>query len=117
MQPTGPGTVYRTATKWTANGTPNAAAENKRLAQEGFREVTSVPTGYGVSWATELSSASAAAREQAAELQEFAYGPGAPRTTTRFTVSGVPTAEGWVFPNADANGNALVSGTFRRPRQ
>ena len=45
MQPTGPATVYRTATQWTSNGVPNAAAEDKRLAQEGFREVTSVQTG------------------------------------------------------------------------
>ena len=103
MQPTGPATVYRTATQWTSNGVPNAAAEDKRLAQEGFRQVTSVQTGQGVSWAMELGSASAAAREKAAELKEFAYGPGAPTTTTRFTVSGVPSADGWVFPNADAN--------------
>jgi hypothetical protein len=103
MQPTGRATVYRTAAQWTSNGVPNAAAEDKRLAQEGFREVTSVQTGQGVSWAMELGSASAATREKAAELQAFAYGPGAPTTTTRFTVPGVPSAEGWVFPYADAN--------------
>jgi hypothetical protein len=103
MQPTGPATVYRTATQWTSNGVPNAAAEDKRLAQEGFREVTSVQTGQGVSWAMELGSASAATREKAAELKAFAYGAGAPTTTTRFAVPGVPSAEGWVFPYADAN--------------
>jgi hypothetical protein len=105
MQPTGRATVYRTAAQWTSSGVPNAAAEDKRLAQEGFREVTSVQTGQGVSWAMELGSASAATREKAAELQAFAYpnGPGTPTTTTRFTVPGVPSAEGWVFPYADAN--------------
>jgi hypothetical protein len=103
MQPTGRATVYRTAAQWTSNGTPNAAAEDQRLAQEGFRDVTSVQTSQGVSWAMELGSAAAAAREKAAELHEFAYGPGAPTTTTRFTIPGIPSADGWVFPNADAN--------------
>jgi hypothetical protein len=105
---------------------PNGAAENKRLAQEGFRQVVSVSTGsakgQGVSWAMELGSASAAAREKAAELQEFAYGPGAPGAT-RFAVPGVPGAEGWGQANTDANilftegrclmlvGDELTSGT------
>lgn len=103
MQPTGSATVYRTAAQWTSDGVPNAAAEDKRLAQESFREVTSVQTGQGLSWAMELGSASAATREKAAELKAFAYGPGAPLTTTRFAVPGVAGAEGWVFPYADAN--------------
>jgi hypothetical protein len=102
MQPTGRA-HYFTATQWTSNGVPNAAVENKRLAQEDFRKVISVQTGHGVSWAMELGSSSAAAREKAAELHEFAHGPGAPTTTTRFTIPGVPSAEGWVFPYADAN--------------
>jgi len=103
MTPTGKPTVDATPAQWTSNGTPNAAAENTRLAHEGFREVISVQTGQGVSWVMQLASAPAAAREQAAELKEFAYGPGAPATTTRFTVPGVPSAEGWDFPDADAN--------------
>jgi hypothetical protein len=103
MQPTGVATVYRTAARWTSNGVPAAAAEDKRLSQEGFRGVTSVQTGHGVSWVMQLGSASGAAREKGAELREFAYGPGAPTTTTQFTVPGVRSAEGWVFPYADAN--------------
>lgn len=103
MQPTGSATTYETPGQWTSNGVPNAATENKRLTQEGFSKVISVPTGHGISWAMELGSASAAAREKAAELKEFVYGPGAPTTTTRFTVTGVPSAEGWVFPAAAAN--------------
>ena len=63
MQPTGRATAYVTAGQWTSKGVPNAAVEDKRLAQEGFRNVISVQTGQGVSWAMELGSASAAARE------------------------------------------------------
>jgi hypothetical protein len=107
MHPTGKAVADRTPAQWTANGTPNAAAEDKRLRQEGFREVISVQTGassaQGVSWAMELASASAVAREQAAELKEFAYGPDAPTKATRFSVLGVASAEGWAFPGADAN--------------
>jgi hypothetical protein len=121
---------YFTATQWTSNGVPNGAAEAKRLAQEGFSEVISVQTGsakgQGVSWAMRLGSASAAAREKAAELQEFAYGPQAPGAT-RFTVAGVPGAEGWGQPNTNANilfaegrclmlvGDQLASGTDNNP--
>lgn len=103
MQRTGPATADLTAAQWTANGVPDAAAENTRLAKEGFREVISVQTSQGVSWAMQVGSASAAAREEATELKEFASGPQAPANTTRFTIPGVPSAEGWVFPNADAN--------------
>ena len=103
MQPTGPTTADLTPAQWTANGVPDAAAENTRLAKEGFREVISVQTSQGVSWAMQLGSPSAAAREQATELKEFGSGPQAPANTTRFTIPGVPSAEGWVFPNADAN--------------
>ena len=103
MAPVGSPTADLTPAQWTSTGDPNAAADNKRLAQNGFREVISVQTGQGVSWAMKLGSASAATREKAAELQEFAYGPGTPTTTTRFTVPGVSGADGWVFPNADAN--------------
>jgi hypothetical protein len=103
MQRTGPATADLTPAQWTSGGVPDAAAENKRLAKEGFREVTSVQTSQGVSWAMQLGSASAAAREEAAELNEFASGPQAPANTTRFTIPGVPSAHGWVFPNADAN--------------
>ena len=102
MQPTGTAHACVTAGQWTSNGVPNAAVVNKRLGQEGFRKVISVQTGHGISWAMEPSSPSAAAREKAAELHDFAYGPGAP-TTMRFTVPGVPSAQGWVFPDADAN--------------
>lgn len=103
MQRTGPATADLTATQWTANGAPDAAAENTRLAKEGFRQVISVQTSQGVSWAMQLGSSSAAAREEAAELKEFASGPQASPGTKRFTIPGVPGAEGWVFPNADAN--------------
>lgn len=105
LPPTGRATRYLAATEWTSD-IPNGAADAKRLAQEGFREVESVQTGsakgQGISWAMELGSASAAAREKAAELQEFAYGPQAPGAT-RFPVAGVPGAEGWGQPDADAN--------------
>jgi hypothetical protein len=103
MQPTGRAKADVTARQWTSNGTPDAAVEDKRLAHEGFRKVISVQTGQGVSWAMQLGSASAAAREKTAELNTFTHAPGAPATTTRFTVPGVPSAEGWVFPDADAN--------------
>ena len=103
MQRTGPATADLTLAQWTSGGVPDAAAENTRLAKEGFREVISVQTSQGVSWAMQLGSASAAAREEATELKEFASGLQAPANTTRFTIPGVPTAEGWVFPNADAN--------------
>jgi hypothetical protein len=107
LPPTGKATAYLTATQWTSNGVPNGAAEDKRLAHEGFREAMSVQTGstkgQGVSWVMELGSASAAAREKTAELREFAYGPGAPTTPTRFTVPSVPSAEGWTFPSQVAN--------------
>jgi hypothetical protein len=106
LAPTGRVTHYLTATQWTSNGVPNGAAEAKRLSQEGFREVMSVQTGsttgHGISWVTELGSASAAAREKAAELNEFASGPEA-AGTTRFPVAGVPGAEGWGQPDTDAN--------------
>ena len=106
LPPTGRVTQYLTATQWTSNGVPNGAAEAKRLSQEGFREVMSVQTGstkgHGISWVTELGSASAAAREKAAELQEFAYGPEAPGAT-RFPVAGAPGAEGWGQTDTDAN--------------
>ena len=130
LPPTGRATHYLTATQWTSNGVPNGAAENKRLAQEGFRAATSVQTGstkgQGVSWVMELGSASAAAREKAAELQAFAYGPQAPGAT-RFAVAGVPGAEGWGQPGTDANilftegrclmlvGDQLASGTDDKP--
>lgn len=130
LAPTGQTTHYLTATQWTSNGVPNGAAEAKRLTQEGFREAMSVQTGstkgQGVSWAMELGSASAATREKAAELREFAYGPVAPGAT-RFTVAGVPGAEGWGQPNTDANilftegrclmlvGDQLASSTDNKP--
>ena len=103
MQRTGPATADRTPAQWTSDGVPDAADENERLAKEGFREVISVSTSDGISWAMQLGSASAAAREEAAELKEFASGPQAPATTTRFTIPGITSADGWVFPNADAN--------------
>jgi hypothetical protein len=103
MERTGPATTDLTPSQWTSDGVPDAAAENTRLAKEGFREVISVGTSDGVSWAMQLGSAPAAAREEAAELKEFAYGPQAPPNTTRFTIPGISSADGWVFPNADAN--------------
>ena len=66
MQRTGPATADLTPAQWTSGGVPDAAAENKRLAKEGFREVISVqtgsPKGQGISWVAQLGSASAAAR-------------------------------------------------------
>jgi hypothetical protein len=103
MQRTGPATVNLTPAQWTANGVPDATAVNKRLAKEGFREVISVQTSQGVSWAMQLASASTAAREEATELKEYTSGSQAPANTSHFTIPGVPSAEGWVFPNADAN--------------
>jgi len=103
MQRTGPATADRTPAQWTSDGAPNPAAEDKRLADEGFREVISVGTSEGVSWAMQLGSPSAAAREEAAEVKEYASAPQAPANTTRFTIPGIRSADGWVFPNADAN--------------
>jgi hypothetical protein len=103
MKPSGSPTVNRTAAQWTANGVPNADATNKRLTGEGFREVISVPTTEGVSWAMELGSASAAVHEQASELKAYSSGAQAPPDTTHFTIPGIASAEGWVFPDADAN--------------
>jgi hypothetical protein len=130
LPPKGRGTQYLSAAQWTSIGVPNAAAEAKRLAQEGLREVMSVQTGstrgQGVSWAMELGSASSAAREKAAEFQEFAHGPGAPGAT-RFTVPGVPSAEGWTVASQVANvvftegrclmliGDQLASATDNKP--
>jgi hypothetical protein len=130
LPPAGRVTHYLTATQWTSNDVPNGAVEAKRLSREGFREVMSVQTGstkgQGVSWVTELGTASAAAREKAAELQEFAYGPKAPGAT-RFTVASVPGAVGWGQPDTDANilftegrclmlvGDQLASGTDNKP--
>jgi hypothetical protein len=130
LPPTGRVTHYLSATQWTSDGVPNGAAEAKRLSQEGFREVLSVHTGstkgQGISWVTEVGSASAAAREKAAELQEFAYGPEA-AGATRFTDAGVPGAEGWGQPDTDANilftegrclmlvGDQLAPGTDDKP--
>src|ERR1700748_2132341 len=37
MQRTGPATADLTPAQWTSGGVPDAAAENKRLAKEGFR--------------------------------------------------------------------------------
>lgn len=129
LPPTGRATDYLAATKWTSD-IPDGAAEAKRLAQEGFREVVSVQTGsakgQGVSWAMELGSASAAGREKAAELQEFAYGPQA-AGATRFSVASDPGAEGWNQADTDANilftegrclmlvGDELASGTDNKP--
>lgn len=103
MQRTGRATADLTPAQWTSDGVPDAAAENKRLANEGFREVMSVPTSQGISWAMQLGSASAAAREEAAEFKGFASGPQVPTNTQRFTISGIPSADGWIYPNADAN--------------
>lgn len=129
LPPTGRATRYLAATQW-ASDVPNAAAEASRLAQEGFREVVTVQTGSakgaGVSWAMQLGSASAVAREKAAELQEFAYGPQA-SGATRFPVAGIPGAEGWGQSDTDANilfgegrclmlvGDELAPGTDDKP--
>jgi hypothetical protein len=103
MQRTGPTTADLTPAQWTSNGVPDAATENRRLAKERFREVMSVQTSQGVSWAMQLGSATAAAREEATELKEFSSSPQAPADTTRFAIPGIPSAEGWDFPDADAN--------------
>src|SRR6201999_2975754 len=57
MQRTGPATSDLTPAQWTSGGVPDAAAENKRLAKEGFREAISVQTSQGVSWVMHLGSA------------------------------------------------------------
>lgn len=131
LPPSGKATAYLSATQWTSTGGPNGASEDKRLAQEGFREVMSVQTGsskgQGVSWVMQLGSASAAVREKAAELHEFINASGAPTTPTRFTVPGVPSAEGWTVPSQVANvlftegrclmlvGDQLASGGDNKP--
>ena len=106
---TGPPTEARTPAQW-ASGAPNAAAWAKRLAQEGFREGVQVHTGssqgQGVSTAIVLGSASAAAREQAAQLRDAYLPASSGGAVTRFTVSGVPSAQGYTYPDGhppDAN--------------
>jgi hypothetical protein len=129
LPPTGRAMRYLAATQWTSD-IPNGAADAKRLTREGFREVVSVQTGsakgQGISWAMELGSASAAAREKAAELHEFVYGPQA-GGATRFPIAGVPGADGWGQGNTDANilftegrclmlvGDELASGGDNKP--
>ena len=54
----------------------------------------------GLSWVIELSSAEAAAHEQAAELAEGIHDASG---VTRFTVAGIPSAEGFVSSDGSAN--------------
>ena len=77
---------------------------------EGFHRAFSVQTvssdGQGVSWVMELGSVRDAVREQAAELRGFIHVPG---PVGRFTVRGVPTAEGITYPGPNPqDANALV---------
>jgi len=108
LQTTGPPVTSATAKQWTA-AIPNGQAEESRLETEGFERAISVQTasahGQGVSWVLELQSAADATREQAAELRRFMHVPG---RVDRFTVPGVPTAEGFTYPGPDPqDANAL----------
>ena len=103
---TGPPATSATTKQWTA-AIPNGQTEESRLETEGFERAISIQTasadGQGVSWVLELQSAADATREQAAELRSFMHVPG---RVDRFTVRGVPTAEGFTYPGPnpqDAN--------------
>ncbi len=109
FQTTGPPATSTTAALWTA-AIPNGQTEESRLVTEGFHRAISIQTasthGQGVSWVIELGSIRDAAREQTAELRGFIHVPG---QVGRFTVQGVPTAEGFTYPGPDPqDANALV---------
>jgi len=109
FQTTGSPTTSTTAALWTA-AIPNGQTEESRLATEGFHRAISIQTasahGQGVSWVMELGSIRDAVREQAAELRGFTHVPG---PVGRFTVPGVPTAEGFTYPGPNPqDANALV---------
>lgn len=126
LHPTGRPATDRTAAQWSS-GVPDSAAMTKRLPQEGFREAMQVSTGstigQGTSWVMELGSASAAAREQAAELKAYSSALG----ITRFNVPGIANAKGWDQATTDANilftegrclmlvGDQLPSGSNDKP--
>lgn len=106
---TGSPATSTTASLWTAP-LPNGQAQESRLVTEGFHRAISIQTasadGQGVSWVMELGSIRDAAREQTAELRDFIHVPG---PVGRFTVRGVPTAEGFTYPGPDPqDANALV---------
>ena len=108
FQTTGSPATSATAPLWTA-AIPNGRAELSRLGNEGFERAISVQTasarGQGVSWVLELGSARDATHEQTAELRGFTRVPG---RVGRFTVPGVPTAEGFTYPGPDPqDANAL----------
>jgi len=99
-------TVFQTVAQWASggNGQGQDPGDVQRLTREGFREAMSVNTagvGPGLSWVIELSSAGAATHEQAAELAESINGASGVK---RFTVSGIPNADGFTFyPGAASN--------------
>ena len=108
LQTTGPPATSATAKQWTAS-IPNGQAEESRLETEGFERAISIQTasanGQGLSWVLELQSVEDATREQAAELRGFMHAPG---RVDRFTVPGVPTAEGFTYPGPNPqDANAL----------
>ena len=122
FQTTGSPTTSTTAALWTA-AIPHGQPEESRLVSAGFRRVISIQTaaahGQGVSWVMALGSIRDAAREQTAELRSFIHVPG---RVGRFTVRGVPNAEGFTYPGPDLqDANAVVREgrcllTSRRPR-
>jgi hypothetical protein len=108
FQTTGAPTTSTTPVQWTAE-IPNGQAEESRLGNEGFHRAVSVQTGSGqgegVSWVKDLGSTQDAAREQRFELQSFVH-PGGP--VGRFTVPGVPSADGFTYPGPNPHdANAL----------
>ncbi len=109
FQTTGSPAISTTAGLWTAPMT-DGQTEESRLVTEGFHRAFSVQTvssdGQRVSWVMELGSVRDAVREQAAELRGFIHVPG---PVGRFTVRGVPTAEGFTYPGPNPqDANALV---------
>lgn len=108
LRATGAPTTSTTPAQWTAE-IPNGQAEESRLGAEGFHRAVSVQTGAGqsegVSWVMELGSTRDAEREQTAELQSFVHSGG---PVGRFTVPGVPTADGFTYPGpSPQDANAL----------
>jgi hypothetical protein len=108
LRATGAPMTSTTPAQWTAE-IPNGQAEASRLGAEGFHRAVSVQTGsgqsQGVSWVMELGSTRDAEREQTAEVHSFVH-PGGP--VGRFTVPGVPTADGFTYPGPNPqDANAL----------
>jgi len=106
--PSGAPTFTRSAASW-ATGNPNAAADAKRLREEGFsaaltQHTTGPNSTGGVSGVIVLASPAAAAAEERAQLKED-VAQNSP--VTRFTIKQLPTSEGFTAKGTSAVANVL----------